>query len=1489
MRLIRTVFFLSVALLGFLSAKAEKPARLIGFMETNSAWLDSADPTAAYGFYSFLSDGSTGFTPVSPTGPDKTWANCASAYIDRKYYCYDLYGSWTNYTITYRVLDSETWDVLDTKSFNFKYSQSTSEESLKAKNVPCGLAYDPVKDELWAVTHAFSNTESVKLCKVDRQTGELNPVADLPAIRTASCDAQGNIWGVGIDGNLYSVEKDGTYRIVGPTGYWPTRDSELKTGAAIDFRNGKMYWSLFGFASPTDRDYNRNGVCGLLEIDLATAQSKMTFAYPTGQRFSALVVPNAHPSAPDDIEGLSFLPESAGSEAGILSFTVPSLTYGQSPLTGNVGVSVALDGEFAVESEARAGTEFRHRFESLSPGIHQVSVTLSSNGHKGTAASASFYFGKDTPTAVGDLNLSYDKATGSAMLVWETPSGVNGGMLDMDNLRYKIERLPDNVVVARSAKGNSFTEAASFPWNSYSYRVTPYVGSLDNAGKSARSNKVKMGVPRSLPYDEGFDAASSLNAFTLIDVAGDGNGSGWDSPEWLYDEQYRCAFYYGKRDVVADDWLITPSLEMDESSVYKLTFKYYAYYGYGSKFRVAVGSAPEVSCMDKQILYKETVSSFSDYPGITETVIFCPRKGDSFIGFHHISETMEHLSIDDIHLERYSSAGIPTAVENLSAVKSGDDDVVLSFTLPTLNAGGGSLEGTVSAKVFKDDYTEPCATFTGKKPGEKIVWTDEKVAMTMHSYKVVTFNGEGEGFSAEVSVDLRRGTPVAVSAVNASLVNGGQVLIEWNPSTAAVDENGSPVDLDNMRYLVYKPMPDEEGYVMYKVIGRDLEECRFIDNDPKAGLGEGQQSVVYYVAPVNGDDEGYATMSNRLVVGESLDLPYSESWAGQTMANGTWFRSAPYGATWYIRFKGYDPMTDSFDGSGVASCETDRDKTFGSGAILSPCLDLTTSDSPELTFYMYQSPEYQNGVQLAVGMDWGDGRQHLIPGAVFNARSEEAGWKEIKVSLADYTDHNAVSVAFYGYVVPDNTIHIDNVSIKGARHAKELSIASVAGPSECRTGVAATFDVEVENAGTSASGDFSIDMSVGGSSEATEKVSSMQPGEKRMVKMAYAADEALAGKMLDLTFSIKADAGSDTNVANNSVSSKLDVRKSNAFRVSAITGQYDGKQTELRWNMPDEAEFPETFVDDVENYDAFAIAGVGAWTMHDGDERHNYLMSDGQGGTFEWPNCKEKQAFIVFDTSRFGSTMGFAPTSGTQYFAAWPAAGGANDDWLISPELPGNAQLISFYARSISESTDAVNVLVSYEGTDVSSFIRINGMRPVNVGPEWNLYHFALPEGARHFAIQYVGKDGSGIMIDDILYFGNPVSAPEGYNVYRDGVRINESLVKERVFSDSGVVAGKEYRYSVASVYGGVESRKSEELLVKTSGVDTVDYGNNVRVIGVSGAVVVSGAEGEEVTVYSADGRRMASVEASGSQRIVLARGIYVVTVGGRNFKVIVK
>ncbi len=1467
--------------------------QLTGFMRSSDAWGDNGQTTAYYGFYSISADGDVDFKAVSPTGPDNAWANCGSVYADGRYYCYNVDGTSMNYTLSYYVFDADSWTSVRQNAFSYKYSDAGSEQSQKARLVPSALAYNPLTGVIYAVTHTFSNSEKGFLCEADPDSGELHSLGEIPFMKTASCDASGVMYGIGLDGNLYRISGAGDVAIIGHTGYYPTRDSEISTGSAIYFRNGKMYYSLFGFATERDRDYNINAVFGLLEIDTATGKSTLLGVYPRDEVFSSLVAPNAHPDAPDAISGLVFEPETPASLKAVVKFTLPSVTYAQKKLEGDVGFEISVGTSTPVKGSGAPGSVVSEAV-NVSAGMQTVSVTVTANGHKSPVAHASYFFGADTPAAVSELTLAYDGNTGNAVLTWNTPRGENGGMLEEEKLRYKIERMPGKVIVARSAKGNSFSEPADFPFDSYRYVVTPYYADKPSeTGRSATSNIVKMGSPLPMPYDETFSSPSSLNGYTLIDANGDGSGSGWDSPEWCYDETYYCAFYYGKQGKPADDWLITPALDFDSEYLYKLTFKYYAYYGYGSKFRVVVGNTPTVEGMDKEVLMKETVSDFYDQPGITETVIFAPRKGDRFIGFHHISETMEHLSIDDVHVERYLSANVPGAVNGLTAERKSDTEVVLEFTVPELTAGGKDLDGSpLKVQIERNAATVPVGELADVKPGEKVRWADTDAPTAVNVYSVAVYNSNGEGLKKEISIDLRRGSPVEVESVRASFINDKQILIEWDPSTSATDEEGRPVDVDAIRYLVYKPVRDADDNIEYKVIGRDLEECRFIDNEPQLGLpAEGQQPLFYYVAPVNGDDEGYACESNTLIFGDSRPLPWSETWPKQVTENGQWFRSQTMGATWYIRYKGYEPLTDGVDGSGVVTCEPNRDVAFGMGGFISPRLDLTGNESPELSFWMYHGPEYTDGIQLAIGVDVGDSRQNLIPGAVFDARSEEQGWKKHTVSLKDYTLYKAASVVFYGYVRPDNCIHIDNVSLTGDRFAKELSLTGIAGPKECRTDEVADFEVSVANTGTTASGNFRIDFTVDGKVAGGKEMAGIASGETSTALFSYVPDNGQAGKTLDIAFRITEATGSDTNPANNVMSAMLEVKQGNLPYVTSVEGSIDGESVALEWGMPDKCEFTETFTDNFEAYEPFAIDDIGQWVMHDGDGLYNHYLSNGAGGVIEWENSRETQAFIVFNVGEIIYPMPFAPISGSQFLASWPAAGGANDDWVISPELDGRAQLISFYARSMMEGSDAINVLVSKTGNNPSDFYKLNGATPIKLSAGWQLLHFALPEGSRYFAIQNVGDNGTGIMIDDIMYHGYPTTAfiPDGYNVYRDGKKLNDEPLTERKYTDFDIASGNSYRYSIAPVFGNREGRMSDYLLIEASGIGTTSVDSGIEIATAPGAIIVTGACGRRISVCAVDGRLVASVAAEATERIEVAPGVYIVNAGETTSKIVVR
>ena len=66
----------------------------------------------------------------------------------------------------------------------------------------------------------------------------------------------------------------------------------------------------------------------------------------------------------------------------------------------------------------------------------------------------------------------------------------------------------------------------------------------------------------------------------------------------------------------------------------------------------------------------------------------------------------------------------------------------------------------------------------------------------------------------------------------------------------------------------------------------------------------------------------------------------------------------------------------------------------------------------------------------------------------------------------------------------------------------------------------------------------------------------------------------------------------------------------------------------------------------------------------------------------------------------------YVANSGVKYLAQMYLYDASQcDDWLISPELTGEAQTLSFFARSYdAKYTEAFEVMVSYSGNDIADF-----------------------------------------------------------------------------------------------------------------------------------------------------------------------------------------
>lgn len=144
-------------------------------------------------------------------------------------------------------------------------------------------------------------------------------------------------------------------------------------------------------------------------------------------------------------------------------------------------------------------------------------------------------------------------------------------------------------------------------------------------------------------------------------------------------------------------------------------------------------------------------------------------------------------------------------------------------------------------------------------------------------------------------------------------------------------------------------------------------------------------------------------------------------------------------------------------------------------------------------------------------------------------------------------------------------------------------------------------------------------------------------------------------------------------------------------------------------------------------------------------------------------------------------------------------------------------------------------------------------------------------------------------MVDDVtlrLKSCDPIELTfGGYNIYRDGTKLNDAPVAATEYTDASPLAGK-HTYMVTTVYKEGESDPSNASDVV--GAEGIADGK-ARVSGATGYILVSGAEGMEVTVYDLSGAILYDGQVESEARIGAAPGVYVVTAGGKSHKVIVR
>lgn len=1436
--------------------ETSESVQFYGALEQSFAWTQ----TPEVGFYSF-SDNGDDLKAVSETQSGRRVTG-GGAYADGYFYYINGQQTLQGVSNTFNKLDTDTWKVVDSSGHNSP-----------TKTDAISLAYDYITARMYACS-VDEEAHTYMLRSVNLESGEFTDVAKLDHNFTAMAfDANGQLWGIAKDTSTFPYEmhlykinhQTGASQHIGGLGY---NQKPSYAAAIFDFRTGKLYWQ--GETYTTNEHYEESYVSYLLEVNLQTGKATVVREFPACEIFGAIFIKGSHPKAPAAAEELKMNYSQTSPNNGVFSFKVPAKRYDGSALSGSVKAEVFVDGELKYTLNAlAAGGEAKTPELTLSNGSHDFRVYLyDSAGNKSVAADTKIWGGKDVPAAPQNIKVTATDRGDRATVTWDpVTTSKSGGVFDSRNVSYKVILRPDMQVVAENLKTTSFTCEPERNMLLSQFEIVPVTP--DGEGVHAVSTPFLLGSAYSMPYLETFDTQTAFNTFTLISVNGVANEGG---DRWLWHPDFRSACYWLNYDYYnkPDAWLITPTLALEKDKVYRLQFQTRGFASGESYLTLtaAVGALPTVESLDREILrHSGKATTKTNYT--TCSSLFLAEEGDCRIGLHLVSDGNDHTEIDNLRVAYYGPSTIPAAPEVVSSEKSGSA-AVLTVKAPKVDTKGNAISSLVRLSLYRKGSSTPLATVSNPPVGAEIRLRDANPVDGPNDYIITASNADGEGLESTAFINMNSAAPLKVSSVVLRVSGSGDdVDVSWTYPEGYPSATGSVLDPSEITYDLYRGKD---------LIARDLKTTSYHDADVKGLYPDDLQKRVSYsvVASTSGGKSEMVT--SECVIGRAYDIPVSEH-DFYEMSTRPWTSSPA--AAWIPTSRGYEPMTDPFTGSSLMTCTSaGRSEQYWT----SPRFNLTSLAEPELTFYLHGDPGNQSYLEIGVIPDVDGVEQNLItlPG-VHSCDVDESGWRKVTVSLAECAKYNRASIVFIGHA-NGRPIYVDDIDIDGRKLNNDARVRSLSGPSNCVLGRENVYTANVHNNGLNPVTDAVVKLMFNGSEVASKKIS-LAVDATENVELTYAP--GLDGEECEGKISMSVTAANDENHDNDYDEMRVQVIVPNVPYVHDLQGSYDAAKEEvsLFWNEP--VKYPRAFPvkDDFESYDNFIIDNIGDWKLVDEDGEATIAGIRGSYGTLTWTNCGLPQAYIVFNPRVVG-TNDLAPAfSGEKCLVAMSAAS-KNDDWLISPQLLGAEQTISFYARSMHPSyPEQFEILVSKTGDNPADFERLKLSQAAS---DWKKYEFDLPEGSRYFAIRCVSEGKFAFMVDDIEYIpAQPSVDLLGFNLYRDGESLASSI-GETEYADRNVKMGEEHTYHVRALYADGESISSNACFISTTGVNGVGV-SNVKVYSTDNTINIEGAAALLVSVSALDGKLLYNFTGTGRDAVSVVPGIYLVTVADRAVKILVK
>lgn len=1265
---------------------------------------------------------------------------------------------------------------------------------------------------------------------------------------------EGKVYTVASDGYLYEINKyNGDLTKIGHTGIQP----KYNQTAVCDLKTGVAYWV----------GCDQSGTTGLYTIDLTTGKAKVvkTFKNRDGVVGAFIVQTPWSDHAPNAVDNLKANFQDA-STSGTVTFTLPSKNVDNESISGSVNWQLHIDNKFIAKGEGAAGENVTVPVSLDKEGYMRFVVSTSNEQGTGKLADLRYFVGYDAPAAVKNLSLNFTGGN-TVNIAWDAPTtSTHGGYLDPNDLSYRILRQPGGTVVSSSYKKNTFTQKLSTAkYAVYHYDVASQSHSL--LSDYCSTGYVAVGPAQTIPWKASF--SSQAEADLYVGLPGANNKSAWSFNE--DDERFELA----PKGDDAGSLLATPYLALDNAYAYKIDICAELTGIDKSTLAVKAGLTPDAAAFNVSAsnLLEVEGESNKNY----ETYIYCPQSGNWHIGLDgSMLDEDAQLAVTEIFVSQGPKAASPAMVGNFQLVsgKNGANTVDVKFTAPNKTIAGASLSSLKKITILRDG--KAIGAIDNPTPGASLTFTDSDAPLQYVDYKVVAENTVGEGIptSGRIYVGIDTPTP----PTNVVLRDMGECMrLSWSAPTQGV--NGAYLDPENLTYIVLRSDNN--------VVARELKATTFDDTTDFSGEQRFVQYAVYAVSAVGNSNY---TMSNAMIVGTPYEIPFHERFPGGSLDHRFWEGRGSSNSSFFL--------SNAQGADGLSGCATFKPSLANSeSSLVSGKIDIQSEMTPVL-YYSYKATCGAD-TRLEVFAEYGDNTQKVLDTVDFAELTGADGWRTSGVDLLPEQSHSYFRVGLRVKAGSDRVgSSIDELRIETGNKCDLAADLTIGHFVKCGQSLKAL--VRVDNLGfrTMNAGDYTVNLYKGGKIVASEKGRALYAWKSCDYEMELTADMFDGDKVAVFAEVVCADDDNSDN--NRSKASYVTVKHSLLPMPEGFEGDMDANgNVELRWNDADLSKLTQTVVtDDCEAYEPFAINEVGEWTMHDGDGQNTYGISDGNGSYHAYKNALDPKAFIVFNEPKsgvavadeFGRQGKWATHSGEQMFVSFQASGMENDDWLISPELSGKAQTVTFYVRSYGEATHGAETYeLYYSTTDThhESFIKLRSN--LSAPDEWTLVELQLPEGATHFAIRCNSIGHFAFMVDDITYSPADFEGVQflGFNLYRDRVKLNDAPLSATKFAE--IVAGKSAAYHLSAVYDAGESRPVGPVAFGEAGIASVEKSHaNVR--SVAGGVVIEGADGMSCRVHTVDGVMVAYVAALGhNQFVAVESGLYLVTVGNTTHKVIVR